>query len=121
MASPRWARRRARHSTLGPLAEDRPLAAARVEVDRHQVARHPDLVEADAADAGDLAVDAGVVVPEEAAFGRTPATSWSRPAASLTQPMPRRCRSKRTPAGASWTRRMSTAAALHSVSISSRV
>src|SRR5690606_13963717 len=55
----------ARPSPLRPLPEHARRAAA-LELERHQVARSPDEVEPDAAQAADLRVDPSVVVPEEA-------------------------------------------------------
>src|SRR5688500_8463409 len=49
-----------------PLAEERPMSRPRIEVDRHEVARATHLVQSDAANAGDLGVDARVVMAEEA-------------------------------------------------------
>jgi hypothetical protein len=61
-------------------------------------------------------VDVGGAAMTDAISDRKPS-----PGPKLTHPRSRRCLSNFTPAGASWTRRISTAAALQSVSISSRV
>ena len=49
-----------------PLPEDAPAARFQSELDGDQVPRHPDLVQADTLDTGDLGVEPRVMVPEEA-------------------------------------------------------
>jgi len=107
--------------TPWPLREDAPALPLGSKLEGDQDARHPNLVQADARDAAHLGIEGCVVVPEEADPRSYTSNEIIEPSASLTNPAPRRCRTKRTPAGASCTSSTSTGPAAISVSMSSRV